>query len=82
MKPVFFEKMACFEDCMVLYSRGYDVIPLIASRAGYALDRRIIAFRSPTGKNNFFLTGADELSSDVPRLLDGMLGFLTEGMEA
>jgi hypothetical protein len=82
LKPLFLEKMACFKHSMVLYLRGYDVIALIASRVGHAFDRRIVAFRAPTAKNNFFLLGADKLRNDVPRLLDGMLGLLTEGMEA
>jgi hypothetical protein len=66
---------------MVLYLRSYDVIPFIMSRVGHAFDRRIIAFRAPAGKNNLFLLSADKLRNDVPSLLDGILGLLTEGME-
>jgi hypothetical protein len=66
---------------MVFYLRGYDAIPLIASRIGDTLNRGIIAFRTPAGKNNLFLPGAHKLRNDVPRLLNGMLGLLTEGME-
>jgi hypothetical protein len=73
--------MACFQHSMVLYLRGYDVIPLVTSCVSHAFNRRIIAFRAPAGKNNLFLPGADKLRNDVPTLLYGILGLLAEGME-
>ena len=48
---------------MVLNRAGDDVVPLALTGESYPLYSKVVRFCATTGKDNFLVTGADELGS-------------------
>jgi hypothetical protein len=73
---------ADFQDCRMLYDRGYYMISLMAVSISDAFDGIVVRFGPAAGKDHFFHPAVEHCSDLSPRFFNGLFCGYTENVTA